>query len=156
MSSASDEYKEIITGSNAGGYVVSADESVMVFNDGDTQFLVFDITWEGDKPVMALRYTIKHGISAIRQMNWDYAGNIICSGDAGIHIVSLPKDVNVTTVPAKKALTVVVGQEGTAVENIQTEAKLDLNAPMYDVLGRIVDKNYRGIVLQNGQAFLLQ
>ena len=154
MSSASDEYKEIITGSNAGGYVVSADESVMVFNDGDTQFLVFDITWEGDKPVMALRYTIKHGISAIRQMNWDYAGNIVCSGDAGIHIVSLPKDVNVTTVPAKKALTVVVGNENTGVENI--EATLDMNAPMYDVLGRIVDKTYRGIVIQNGQAFLLQ
>ena len=156
MSSASDEYKEIITGSNAGGYVVSADESVMVFNDGDTQFLVFDITWEGDKPVLALRYTIKHGISAIRQMNWDYAGNIVCSGDAGIHIVSLPKDVNVTTVPAKKALTVVVGNEGTGVEDIVTEATLDLNAPMYDVLGRIVDKNYRGIVIQNGQSFLLQ
>ena len=113
MSSASDLYKEIITGSNAGGYVVSADESVMVFNDGDMQFLVFDITWEGDKPVMALRYTIKHGISAIRQMNWDYAGNIVCSGDAGIHIVSLPKDENVTVVPAKKALTVTC--PGTAV-----------------------------------------
>ena len=156
MSSASDEYKEIITGSNAGGYAVSADESVLIFNDGAQQFLVFDITWEGDKPVLALRYTIKHGIAKIRQMNWDYAGNIICSGDAGIHIVSLPKEENVTVVPAKKALTVVVGQEGTAVENIQTEAKLDLNAPMYDVLGRIVDKNYRGIVLQNGQAFLLK
>ena len=113
MSAASDEYKEIITGSNAGGYVVSADESVMVFNDGDMQFLVFDITWEGDKPVMALRYTIKHGISAIRQMNWDYAGNIVCSGDAGIHIVSLPKDENVTVVPAKKTLTVTC--PGTAV-----------------------------------------
>ena len=156
MSAASDEYKEIITGSNAGGYVVSADESVMVFNDGDLQFLVFDITWEGDKPVMALRYTIKHGISAIRQMNWDYAGNIICSGDAGIHIVSLPKEENVTVVPAKKALTVVVGNQGTSVENIATEATLDLNAPMYDVLGRQVDKTYRGIVIQNGQAFLLQ
>ena len=156
MSAASDEYKEIITGSNAGGYVVSADESVMVFNDGDLQFLVFDITWEGDKPVMALRYTIKHGISAIRQMNWDYAGNIICSGDAGIHIVSLPKEENVTVVPAKKALTVVVGNQGTSVENIATEATLDLNAPMYDVLGRIVDRTYRGIVIQNGQAFLLQ
>ncbi len=156
MSAASDEYKEIITGSNAGGYVVSADESVMVFNDGDQQFLVFDITWEGDKPVMALRYTIKHGISAIRQMNWDYAGNIVCSGDAGIHIVSLPKEENVTVVPAKKALTVVVGNKTTGVENIATEATLDLNAPMYDVLGRQVDKSYRGIVIQNGNKYLLK
>lgn len=156
MSAASDEYKEIITGSNAGGYVVSADESVMVFNDGDQQFLVFDITWEGDKPVMALRYTIKHGISAIRQMNWDYAGNIVCSGDAGIHIVSLPKDENVTVVPAKKALTVVVGNKTTGVENIATEATLDLNAPMYDILGRQVDNTYRGIVIQNGNKYLLK
>jgi hypothetical protein len=155
MSAASNEYKEIITGSNAGGYVVSADESVMIFNDGDMQFLVFDITWEGDKPVLALRYTIKHGIATIRQMNWDYAGNIVCSGDAGIHIVSLPKAENVTVVPAKKALTVVVGNPGTGVEDVVREATLDLNAPMYDVLGRQVDKTYRGIVIQNGQSFLI-
>jgi hypothetical protein len=156
MSSASDEYKEIITGSNAGGYAVSADESVLIFNDGAQQFLVFDITWEGDKPVLALRYTIKHGIAKIRQMNWDYAGNIICSGDAGIQIVSLPKEENVTVVPAKKALTVVVGNGGSGVENVVKEATLDINAPMYDVLGRMVDKTYKGIVIQNGQSFLLQ
>ena len=156
MSSASDLYKEIITGSNAGGYVVSADESVLIFNDGAQQFLVFDITWEGDKPVLALRYTIKHGIAKIRQMNWDYAGNIVCSGDAGIYIVSLPKAENVTVVPAKKTLTVVVGNPDTAVEDVVTEATLDLNAPMYDVLGRQVDKTYRGIVIQNGQAFLVK
>ena len=156
MSSASDEYKEIITGSNAGGYAVSADESVLIFNDGAQQFLVFDITWEGDKPVMALRYTIKHGIAKIRQMNWDYAGNIICSGDAGIHIVSLPKEENVTVVPAKQALTVVVGNGGSGVENVVKEATLDMNAPMYDVLGRVVDKTYKGIVIQNGQSYLLK
>ena len=237
MSSASDEYKEIITGSNAGGYVVSADESVMVFNDGDMQFLVFDITWEGDKPVMALRYTIKHGISAIRQMNWDYAGNIVCSGDAGIHIVSLPKEENITVVPAKKSLTVSIPAATVAVTGVTldvTELALEIpatatltatvapeeatdktvvwtsdneavatvaegvvtavaegtatitvttvdggftatcivtvteagsgvmdiqvlnpNAPMYDVLGRQVDKGYRGIVIQNGQTFLI-
>ncbi len=238
MSSASDEYKEIITGSNAGGYVVSADESVMVFNDGDTQFLVFDITWEGDKPVMALRYTIKHGISAIRQMNWDYAGNIVCSGDAGIHIVSLPKEENITVVPAKKSLTVSIPAATVAVTSVTldvTELALEVpatatltatvapeeatdktvvwtsdneavatvadgvvtavaegtatitvttvdggftatcivtvteigsgvmdiqvlnpDAPMYDVLGRQVDKSYRGIVIQNGKTFMLK
>ena len=118
MSAASDLYKEIITGSNAGGYVVSADESVLIFNDGAQQFLVFDITWEGDKPVLALRYTIKHGIAKIRQMNWDYAGNIVCSGDAGIHIVSLPDAENITEVPAKKALTVTVPGEKVAVTGV--------------------------------------
>ena len=156
MSAASDEYKEIITGSNAGGYVVSPDESVLIFNDGAKNFLVFDIAWEGDKPVLTLRYTINHGITKIRQMNWDYAGNIVCSGDAGIHIVSLPKDENITLVPAKKALTVVVGNGGSSVENIATEVILDVNAPMYDILGRPVDNTYRGIVIQNGNKYLLK
>ena len=103
-----------------------------------------------------MRYTIKHGIAKIRQMNWDYAGNIICSGDAGIHIVSLPKEENVTVVPAKQALTVVVGNGGSGIENVVKEATLDMNAPMYDVLGRIVDKTYKGIVIQNGQSYLLK
>ena len=156
MSAASDLYKEIITGSNAGGYAVSADESVLVFNDGAQNFLVFDIVWEGDKPVMTLRYTINHGIAKIRQMNWDYAGNIVCSGDAGVFVVTLPSDTNETLVPAKKALKVVVGNEDSAVENIISEVSLDLNAPMYDVLGRQVNKNYRGIVIQNGNKYLLR
>ena len=116
LSSASNLYKNIITGSDAGGYVVSADESVLVFNDGDMNFLVFDITWEGDKPVLALRYTIQHGISKIRQMNWDYAGNIVCSGDAGIHIVSLPSDENKILVPAKKSLSIKTNNQSTPVE----------------------------------------
>ena len=238
LSAASDEYKEIITGSNAGGYVVSADESTLIFNDGAKNFLVFDITWEGDKPVLALRYTINHGIGKIRQMNWDYAGNIICSGDEGIHIVSLPKEENVTVVPAKKSLTVSIPAttvavtgvtldvtelalevpatatltatvapeeatdktvvwasdneavatvaegvvtavaEGTATITVTTvdggftatcivtvtevgSGVMDIqvlnpNAPMYDVLGRQVDKGYRGIVIQNGKTFMLK
>ena len=31
----------------------------------------------------------------------------------------------------------------TGVENVVKEATLDINAPMYDVLGRIVDKTYK-------------
>jgi uncharacterized protein YjdB len=171
-------------------------------------------------------------------MNWDYAGNIICSGDEGIHIVSLPKEENITVVPAKKSLTVSIPAatvavtgvtldvtelalevpatdtltatvapedatdksvtwtsdndavatvadgvvtavaEGTAtitvttvdgeftatcvvtvtevesgVMNIQV---LNFNAPMYDVLGRQVDATYRGVVIQNGNKYLLK
>lgn len=41
-----------------------------------------------------------------------------------------------------------------AVENIVLP--LDLNAPMYDLLGRQVVPTYRGIVIQNGQTFLLR
>ena len=135
MSSASDEYKEIITGSDAGGYVVSADESTLIFNGGSKEFLVFDITWEGNKPVLTHKYTINHGIASIRQMNWDYAGNIVCSGDNGVQIVTLPKEVNNTVVPAKKALTVakvqgvaVTGMEFSAeTASVELDATLDLS-----------------------------
>jgi hypothetical protein len=51
---------------------------------------------------------------------------------------------------------VVVGNGGSGVENVVKEATLDMNAPMYDVLGRIVDKTYKGIVIQNGQSYLLK
>lgn len=42
----------------------------------------------------------------------------------------------------------------TAVEDVRPA--LDTDAPMYDVLGRLVDANYRGVVLQNGQKYILR
>ena len=135
MSAVSEEYKDIITGSNAGGYAVSADETTLVFNGGSQDFLVFDIAWEGDKPVLTLKYTINHGISKIRQMNWDYAGNIVCTGDAGVFVVTLPKETNHTVVPAKSTLTVakvqgvpVTGMELSAeTASVELDATLDLS-----------------------------
>ena len=118
MSAASDLYKEIITGSNAGGFVVTPDEATLILNDGAKNFQVFDIVWEGDKPVLTLKYTINHGITKIRQMNWDYAGNIVCSGDESVAIVTLPKEKNITEVPAKKALTVTCSGEAVAVTGV--------------------------------------
>lgn len=139
MSAVSEEYKDIITGSNAGGYAVSADETTLVFNGGSQDFLVFDIAWEGDKPVLTLKYTINHGISKIRQMNWDYAGNIVCTGDAGVFVVTLPKEVNNTVVPAKKALTVakVQGVPVTGMELSAETASVELDATL-DLSGLVV------------------
>ena len=118
MSAASDLYKDIITGSNAGGFVVTPDEATLILNDGAKNFQVFDIVWEGDKPILTLKYTINHGITKIRQMNWDYAGNIVCSGDESVAIVTLPKEKNITEVPAKKALTVTCSGEAVAVTGV--------------------------------------
>jgi uncharacterized repeat protein (TIGR02543 family) len=42
----------------------------------------------------------------------------------------------------------------TDVENIRPA--LDMDAPMYDVLGRRVDATYRGIIIQNGNKYLLR
>lgn len=156
FSSASDEYKEIITGSNGSAYAVSADESMVVLQGGSSQFYVFDIVWEGNKPVLTLRYEYKHGVACFRQMNFDYAGNLICTGDNGMYIFSLPKAENITIVPARKALTVIPQGEETDVDEVAAPAVLDMNAPMYDVLGRQVDKTYKGIVIQNGNKYLLR
>ena len=42
----------------------------------------------------------------------------------------------------------------TNIENVRPA--LDLNTPMYDVLGRQVDTSYRGIIIQNGNKYLLR
>jgi uncharacterized repeat protein (TIGR02543 family) len=42
----------------------------------------------------------------------------------------------------------------TGVENVRWE--LDQTAPMYDLLGRQVDATYHGIVIQNGNKYLLR
>ena len=42
----------------------------------------------------------------------------------------------------------------TALENV-APAELDLNAPMYNVVGQRVDASYQGIVIQNGQKYLI-
>ena len=34
--------------------------------------------------------------------------------------------------------------------------ELDMNAPMYDIMGRQVDQTYRGIIIQNGNKYLLR
>jgi uncharacterized protein YjdB len=63
-------------------------------------------------------------------------------------------NITVTTTDGEfKATCVVTVRIVDGVMNIQV---LDVNAPMYDVLGRQVDNTYRGIVIQNGQKFMLQ
>lgn len=106
LSSDNDNYANIIDGSYAGGFAVSLDEKMLILNDGSQNFLLFNITWDDNTPTLELQTKFHHGISAIRQMNWDYAGNLICSGDEGIHIFTVPTNKNQTIIPARKALTV--------------------------------------------------
>ncbi len=151
LSSAVDPYKDIIDGTNGGGYAVSPDESILVLNNGSAQFLVFDITWEGDKPVLALRYAYNHGITAaIRQMNFDYAGNLVVTGDNVVRIYTMPRTNNVTTTPAKRSLIVSKGELApTDAENLElmanvysnngsvyVEAEIGSEISIYTVLGQ--------------------
>ncbi len=110
FSSAENGYEDIIDGSDGGGYALTPDESRLILNDGSKRFLVFDITWAGDTPTLTLAATYTHGLADIRQMNFDYAGNLITSGKSGFHIFSVPTEDNRTITPAKKAFVVTKGE----------------------------------------------
>lgn len=105
-------------GTDGGGFVVSPDEKVLILNDRENNFKIFDITWDGTTPTLALRTTYTHGLGAIRQMNWDYAGNLVCSGDDGIHIFTVPINDNTTLVPARATITKVQPQLTPATQRI--------------------------------------
>lgn len=156
MNSAKDPYKDFIDGGFSGACALSKDESVLYFIDGSKHIMVWDIVWEGNKPVMTLRYMFDCGLSSIREMHLDYAGNLVCSGENAVAVFTLPKADNTTIIPARKALTVTKQGAGTAVEDVVAPAQLDVDAPMYDVMGRQVDKTYKGIVIQNGHKYLLR
>ena len=106
LSSHTDEYKDIIDGCMSGAIAMSDDEKTLVMINGSKELLVFDVTWEGDKPVMALRYVYPCGIGDIREMHFDYGGNLVTSGTETFTVYSMPTDNNVTVVPAKSSLTV--------------------------------------------------
>ena len=61
-----------------------------------------------------------------------------------------------TMLPVGYKGTVYAIWKGTATNVENVRPALDVNAPMYDVLGRQVDATYRGIIIQNGNKYLLR
>ena len=137
LSSAEAPYNELIDGCTSGAIALNEDESVLYMIDASKNLMVWDIVWEGDKPVMTLRYAYNCGLSSIREMHLDYAGNLVCSGDegTGLIVLAIPSAENNTVVPAKKALTVakvqgvpVTGMELSAeTASVELDATLDLS-----------------------------
>ncbi len=140
FSSAENGYEDIIDGSKGGGYVVTPDESRLILNNGTTKFLIFDITWEGDVPTLTLVATYNHGLSDIRQMNFDFAGNLITSGQSGFHILSVPTADNKTLTPAKNSLRVIKSSTITGLENADAE----------QVKVRKIIENGQVVIIRNG------
>jgi hypothetical protein len=95
-----------------------------------------------------------HNLGPVYQLSFDYAGNLIASAAGHVARYTMPTADNTIVIPAKTALADAVEPE-TDVENVKTTV-LDSNAPMYDILGRQVISNYKGIVIQNGKTFLLK
>ena len=141
-------------GAYGGGFVVSSDEKMLIFNDGreNKQFLVFDITWNGETPTLTLRDTYAHGLGAIRQMNWDYAGNLVCSGDDGIHIFAVPTNDNTTLVPARATITKVQPQLTPATQRIWAfDLKHKATMAGYQFTFKSVANGVGSLILKDGQ-----
>ena len=157
FSSHYDAYVGYINGSNDPALALSADQKYLVLNDDNQQFVVFECAWD-TAGVLDVTYvtSFKHNLGVVRQLSFDYAGHLVAVADNHIALVTMPTADNASVIPAKTALADATEPDPeTALENVPTEATLDINAPMFDVLGRQVDKTYRGIVIQNGQAFLI-
>ncbi|MBQ0034617.1 MAG: carboxypeptidase regulatory-like domain-containing protein, partial [Bacteroidales bacterium] len=102
----------IIEGSLGSVFALSPDEKTIILNGVDNDFLVFDIKWTDNTPALVLKYRYKHSYNTtsdnnhyeILQMNWDYAGNLIASGGAGVIALAAPKEINKCTTPAREML----------------------------------------------------
>ena len=130
--------------------------------DGTVAASTADFTQAGKPEAWGLAYQVAHGITGELPTTITTPYTIPTPVRAGYIFVGWYDNPEGTGTP----LTVLPkGYVGTvyaiwkkdtpdAVENIVVP--LDIQAPMYDVLGRQVDRTYRGIVIQNGQTYLLQ
>ena len=150
-----DEFSGYVNGSNDGAMALSNDQKYLVLQDDASQFIVFECNWdEAGKLTMKYVQSHKHELGVVHQLSFDYAGHLVATAPYHVSLFTMPTDDNSIIVPAKKTLPK-KDDPITGLEEVENPT-LDMNAPMYDVLGRIVDKTYRGVVIQNGQAFLLR
>ena len=152
-----DAYVGYVNGSNDGALALSADQKYLVLPDDNNQFVVFECAWDTVGALSVAYVTsFKHDLGPIHQLSFDYAGRLVASAAGHVALYTMPTPENALLIPAKTALADATEPDPeTAVEDIKP-AVLDRNAPMYDILGRQVDKTYRGIVIQNGQAYLVR
>ena len=151
-----DAYAPYVNGSNDGALALSNDQKYLVLPDDNNQFIVFECAWD-EEGKLSVKYveSFVHNLGPVYQLSFDYAGNLIASSAGHITRYTMPTADNTIVIPAKTALADATEVDpGTGVENVEASV-LDCNAPMYDVLGRQVDKNYHGIVIQNGHVFLI-
>jgi|GEM_PF-1262184 len=85
--------------------------------------------------------------------NTNYPLELVVNSESPVTVKLSTPGANGGATVQKIEVMYVEGGIGTALEDIQA---LDVNAPMYNVLGVEVDKAYKGIVIQNGKKYLLK
>ena len=145
FNSGKEPYASIIDGNSRSAYAVTDDESRLIMQNGSNQFLVFDITWaEDNTPTLTLAYIYEHGFTKnVTQMTFDYAGNLVVSGESGFNIFTLPTDNNVTTTPAKRSLVVTKGDS--PITNVENN---EISAVVYSNNGTIFVEAEAGAMIQ--------
>ena len=151
-----DAYVGYVNGSNDGALALSADQKYLVLPDDNNQFVVFECAWDSlGKLSVTYVESFPHNLGPVYQLSFDYAGHLVASAAGHVSLFTMPTAENALVIPAKTALADAPAYDPTDVENV-APATLNTNAPMYDVLGRQVNKTYRGIVIQDGQVFLIR
>lgn len=116
-----DEYEQlVIQGSLGSCFALTADESRLILRNDDKHFSVFNVSWAGNTPTLTLDYNFNNGITGdfdLLQMNWDYAGNLVVSGGAGVYVYAVPQPNNIHTTPAQSAYII----NGVAAEGISLD-----------------------------------
>lgn len=94
-----------LSGSMGSGFTVSPDGKTLIINDGDGLLQFFNLTWDGSTPTLTPKYSFRADAQDakrnIYEMQFDYAGNLVCAG-GNVGIYSIPKEEgNVCETPAK-------------------------------------------------------
>ncbi len=108
FNSGKNGFSDYLNGSDRAGFAVNGDNSVLVINDGSGYFQFFDLEMDGFTPILTPKYSFKSSTdlgTAVYQMNFDYAGNLVATGNK-MGVFSIPTEDNQTTVPAKMSLLV--------------------------------------------------
>ena len=144
-----------------GGDLVNEEGGFNVFNCGTAHldvsenaylFVVFQ-----QNGVQGVQYMAPSYVDGPTQATMTTSGTDklhIGPGSYTLYLYKEGSDVILSTQPisGKTLVSENCGGTGSAIESVKAE--LDLNAPMFDVLGRKVGADYRGIIIQNGKKFI--
>ena len=157
---------ELFDATGGAGFAISNDGKMLVVNDAKGVLQFFDVTWKSEtEPVLQHRGSFKSGVtntnSYIYQMHFDYAGNLVCTGNR-LGVLAIPTTNNETITPAAKALTIVkdietgIGSVEAEEDNLQIRFegdKLVIDAPeavtdvkVFAVNGSLVTRAHAAVV----------
>lgn len=145
LNSGREPYADMLTGSWGSGFAINNEGNILVINDGNATLQFFELTWnENDVPELSPLYSYKvdcRNGDNVYQINFDYAGNLVCSGNK-LGIYSMPTDDNTTLTPARKEL--LIEKTLTGVENINS-GKTISSVSYVNMAGMVSDKPFEGV-----------